>query len=822
MFFVRQEMGEGMETVLRDLKYGARMLMKSPAFSAVAVLTLALGIGANTAIFSVVNAVLLRPLPFQHPERILLVTESWQGRPGGNVSAGNYVDWAEQSTAFEQMAAQQPASFNLAAAESPERIGGARVTANYFGLFGVQPTLGRVFNAEEDQPGREQVVVLSHAIWKTRFGANREIIGKPIQLDGQPYTVLGVMPPWFDPVANNDEMWVPIAFTPQRRAMHDEHYLIVVGRLKAGVSMQQAQAELDAVAKRQAERFPKDNKDRGIRVMRLDEQLVSGYSAGLYLLLGAVGLVLLIGCANVANLQMARSRTRRKEMAIRAALGAAPGRIVRQLLAENMALSLVGGAAGILLAFWGVTWLVASSPAGVPRLAEARIDAVPLGFAVFATLLSGMLFGLAPALRSTSVDGSEAFKAGGRSSSMGSARDRVRSLLVVSEVALALMLLVGAGLLIRSALALRQVQPGFDPTNVLTGRVALPQPQYTNPETDVQTFRHIAEEVGSIPGVQSAAVVSRAPLGGGHSNGLIAEGRPLDVSNAVDSRFRMISPGYFQTMRVPLKRGRLFDARDNRTATKVSIINETLARTMWPGQDPIGKRFACCESGPNNTPMWHEVVGVVGDVRAWGLSQTVLNEFYLPLEQAPADSWNWIQRSMEVVARSQADPAQLTAEVRRVVFRIAPGVPLYNVGTMEQRIATSLEQSRFNTFLLAVFAAAALLLASVGIYGVLSYSVAQRTHEIGVRMAVGASRANVLRLIMGHGFKLALIGVAVGLAGAVAASRVLATLLYAIKPTDVATFVSVSALLVAVALVASYIPARRATKVDPMVALRYE
>ena len=538
------------------------------------------------------------------------------------------------------------------------------------------------------------------------------------------------------------------------------------------------------------------------------------------MMLGAVGLLLLIACANVANLQLARARSRQREIALRAAVGASPQRIVRQLLAENGVLGVCGGVGGILLALWGVSWVVAHGPADVPRLQQTAIDARTLAFACGVTLFSSVLFGLAPALRSASIRLSEAFKAGTGSGS----RDRLRSGLVIGEVALALMLMAGAGLLIRSALLVSRVDPGFDTPNLVVGRVGLSETDYHDPAMARQTFERIVRAAAVLPGVQSAAVVSRAPLaGGGSSNGLLAEGKPFDMANLVDSQLQVVSPGYVSTVRIPLKAGRDFTLQDTRDRTLVTLVNETLARSMWPGQDPIGKRFACCEAGPKGRmdPVWHEVVGVVADVRAWGLDRQVAPEFYLPVAQMPASAWDWIGRTMDLVIRTEGGAIPVH-ELQTTVASIAPGIPIYHVSSMQNNISSSLERSRFDMMLLAIFAATALLLSSIGIYGVLSYTVAQRTRDIGIRMTLGATRTQVMRNVLGYGARLTGLGLLAGLGAALVGTRVLASLLYSVRSTDAITFAAVSAVLAGVALLASYIPARRATRVDPMVALRHE
>ena len=809
------------ETLWQDLRHGQRVLRKSPGFASVAVLTLALGIGATTAIFSIVNAVLLRPLAMEDPSHVVFVQETWRDIFPG-LSVGNFADLKRQSTSFADLCASNDASFNLEARELPERVDGEIATANYFTTFGVQPIAGRVFTTEEDKPGQPKVVVISERLWRTKLHADPSIIGQPMRINGLPTTVVGIMPRSFDPLLSRSELWVPAAYTAEKLADHDNHYLNVIARLKSGMSQAQAQAELNVIARVQQRQYPIDDENRGFRLQPLTTALLGDQRVGLRMMLAAVGFLLLIACANIANLQLARSRTRQKEIAMRAALGASPSRIVRQLLAENVVLGLAGAVVGVLLAYWTVAWIIAHGPAEMPRLDQSRIDARTLGFACALALLSSFLFGLAPAFRSASTRLSEVFQSS--SGISGGSRDRVRSLLVVGEVSLALILMAGAGLLIRSALLVAHLNPGFDTSNVVVGRVGLPDPGYHDPALARQTFERMITATAALPGVNSVAVVSRAPLaGGGSSNGLLAEGKPLDMANLVNSQLQIISPSYLSTARVPLKAGRDFTPQDTRDRTLVTIVNETLARTMWPGENPIGKRFACCEAGPKGRmdPVWHEVVGVVADVRAWGLDRQIQPEFYIPLAQMPASAWDWIGRTMDLVVRTRGGAVPIR-ELQSTVASVAPAVPIYRLSTMQEKISSTLERSHFDTFLLAIFASTALLLSSVGIYGVLSYMVAQRTRDIGIRIALGASQAQIVWDVLGFGVRLAGIGLAVGLAVALAATRLLSSLLYGVRPTDAVTFAAVSFILLVVALIASYLPARRATRVDPLVALRYE
>jgi putative ABC transport system permease protein len=821
LFTVLSVGGVLMGTFWQDLRYGLRMLAKAPGFAAIAILTLALGIGAATAIFSVVNAVLLRPLAMEDPSHVVFVQETWRDLFPG-LAVGNFVDLKRQSSSFAEFAASNYASFNLEAQEFPERVEGEMTTADYFAVFGVRPIVGRVFTTEEDKPGQAHVVVISERLWHTRLRGDRSIVGRPIRINGMPTTVVGIMPKSFDPLLTNSDLWVPAAFTPEQLSDHDDHYLNVLARLKPSTSQAQAQSELNVIGQRLQQLYPLDDKDRGFRLQPLTTALLGDQQLGLRMMLAAVGFLLLIACANIANLQLARSRTRQKEIALRAALGASPNRIVRQLLAENVVLGLAGGVVGVLIAYWAVFWIVAHGPAEMPRLDESRIDASTLAFACAVALLSSLLFGLTPALRSASTRLNEVFKTGSRDP--GGSRDRVRSLLVIGEVALALILMAGAGLLIRSALLVSHLDPGFDTSNVIVGRVGLPDAGYHDPVVARQAFERIITAAAALPGVEAAAVVSRAPLaGGGSSNGLLAEGKPLDPANLLNSQLQIISSSYLSTARVPLKAGRDFTLQDTRDRTFVAVVNETLARSMWPGENPIGKRFACCEAGPKGRmdPVWHEVVGVVGDVRAWGLDHQVQPEFYIPIAQMPPSAWDWIGRTMDLVVRTRGGVVPVH-ELQNTVASVAPAVPIYQLSTMQQKISSTLERSHFDTFLLAIFAAAALLLSSVGIYGVLSYMVSQRTRDIGIRMALGASQGQVVWDVLGFGIRLASVGLAIGLAAALAATRLLSSLLYGVRPTDAITLAAVSLILLVVALIASYLPARRATRVDPMVALRYE
>ena len=809
-----------MGALRHDLRFAIRSLRKSPALAASAVLTLALCIGATTAIFSVVYSVLFRPLPFADPDGLLLVRTTWK-QMTSSFSVGNWADVNRQQRSFQYFVPAHAENFNLAGADAPENVTGARVGFDYFAMLGVRPGLGRSFLPEEDSPGRGDVVVLSDGLWRRRFGADPSVIGRPVRLDGRAHTVIGVMPGSMDYAVFDEDLWVPAAFSAERLAMHDEHYLTVLGRLRPGVSLAQAELELRGLAGWLRTNYPEENRDRGITVASFKEELLGDYRPRLYVLLGAVGFVLLIACANIANLLLARAAARARETAIRVAIGAGRSHLFRQALTESLVLAVVGGTLGLLAGYWGVTALVAFGPQDVPRLDQASVNGPVLAFALGLTLLSGLVFGLAPAIRVAMRPPHDALKEGGRGIQAGG-RDRVRNALVVAEIALALMLITGAGLLIRSAIRLNAVDPGFDPGGVVAGRVSLPAVQYESPEQVVRAFQRVEDALVSLPGAADGALASTAPLEGGSSNGLVPEGRPLDIGSAINSMMRLVTPGYFATMKIRLLRGRTFTADDRRGGPLVMVINETLAREAFPGQDPIGKRIACCEAGPDGTPGWKEVVGVVNDVRAAGLQEEPEPEFYLPMVQAPDAAWTWTDRTMTVVARGERDAVSLMGPLNRAIAEIDPSLPVYNLETMQGRLVDSLAQSRFSTMLLTAFGFIALLLAAIGVYGVISYGVTQRTQEIGIRMALGARNADVLSLVVRHSAALAAVGLAVGLAGALLLSGLLGSLLYQVSPTDPPTFATGMVVLTAVAVIAAALPARRAARTSPMVALRSE
>ncbi len=803
----------------QDAAFALRQLAANPGFTLIAVLTLALGIGATTAIFSAVNAVVLRPLPVPQPDRLAFVLTEWQGRPT-SVSVGNYIGLVAGQRVFENVGAMQYSSFNLSEGEAAERAMGGRVTASFFDVFGVPPARGRVFRADEDQPGHEQVVVLSHRLWSRKFGSDPAIVGRDVRLNSLQYTVLGVMPPEFDLTSDSEELWVPIAFTPERKAMYDPHFLTVVARLRDGVSPRQAEEALEAIAVGLRSSNPGQNAGRPFRVAPFAERLVGDFRTRLFVLLGAVGAVLLIACGNVANLLLARGAARARELAIRSALGAGRGRIVRQLLTECAVLALVSGVAGVLLAVWGVRALVAMGPPDVPRLDQTQVDAAALAVALALSLASSFLFGLVPALRAARGSVSGTLREGGRGSA-GAGRDWLRSGLLAAEVALSVLLLAGAGLLIRSALELQRVRPGFDPAGVLTARVALPEAEYLENERVVAAFERLVEETRQAPGVRFAALSSQIPMGRGSStNGLVPEGKRDSLENIVDSRLGLVTPGYFQALGIPILRGRAFTSRDRQGGEKVMVVSETLAAALFPGEDPIGRRVSCCGRGPDGGPDLKVIVGVAGDTRSRGLASEVFPEFYLPMAQAPLEAWSWFQRSMYIVARTQGKPEAAIQPLRQVVAGFDPDVPLYDVQSMEQRLAGSLAPARFNTLLLTLLGCFGLLLAAGGIYGVAAFFVTQRTAEIGVRMALGATQQDVLRLVLWRAILPVAVGVSLGLAASAAATRVLAASLVGVEPIDPLTFAAVIVVLVSTALLASIFPARRAASVDPTRALQ--
>ena len=812
----RVRFAEWLIDLRQDVIAAVRQFRKAPGFTAAAVLTIALGIGATTAIFGVVNAVVLRPLPFAEPDRVVLVQGVWRERPS-DVSAGNFVDWrAATRDVFSHMAAANYLSVNITGGSSPERVLSAQVSHTFFDVFGVAPALGRTFRADEDRPGSDGVAILSHGLFVRRYAGNPGVLGQTIRINDRPHVVVGVMPASFDYLAETEALWVPIAFTPEREAMHDEHFLSVYARLRPGATLEQASDRLLAAARDGARLFPKDNKDLTSRALLYVDSLVGDVRLRLYTWLGAVACVLLIACANVANLLLARGTGRARELAVRASLGASRWRIVRQLLAESLVLAGVGAAAGVLLAGAATRLLAAAGPSALPRLFQADVDASVLGFAMLLTVVSALIFGLAPALRASRADLQIVLREGGRSAGGGVARDRLRTVLVAAEVALAVMLVIGAGLLLRAAWQLQRVPLGFDGQGVLTARVTLPETSYPTGEQARLAFEAMVRYLESSPGVVAAAMTSQVPMGpGGNGNGLLPfDGREANRDQMVPSRLRIVSPAYLVAMRVPLIRGRHFTPDDRAGATRVTIISQSIADAMWPGQDPIGKRLLCCE-GDEEDPRAKTVVGVVGNVRASGPAADMPHEFYIPAAQIPEESWAWIQRTMTLVARTDGDPVLLATPMREAVRSVSAELPVHGLATMAERLDRSLASSRFGTQLVATLGVLALVLAAIGIYGVIAYFVGQRQHELGIRLALGATPRGIVQLVVRQAMTPVAIGVVGGVLAAVLGARFLEGQLSGVSTADPLAFGVGIALLVTVALLASALPARRAARVEP-------
>ena len=802
-----------MGTLIRDLRYGARMLIRKPGFTAIAIITLALGIGANTMIFSVVNAVLSSPLQFPDSGRLVRLGETHANFTGGFTYA-SFLDLGNETESLENIAAARFWSDNLIDGGEPEQVSIMLVSANFFPALGVHPLVGRTFLREEDTPGRDSVVVMSHRLWQRRYGGDLNLIGKTIKVGANERTVIGVMPPDFQSnvlFSGQYDLWAPLV---PGGLLHDNrrsHLLAVIARLRPRATITEAQAELTGVAAGIEQQNPGvDDPDLGVSVDGLQERMVAPMRPALIVLLCAVGCVLLIACANVANLLLARSAAREREMAIRIALGASRGRIARQLLTESALLGLAGGAAGLLLAVWGVDSITALAPANLPRIDEVRVDGRVMGFTLLTSLFTGILFGLAPAFQLPRLSIHEVVRDGGRGST-GARRRWLRHFLVVSEVALALVLLIGAGLLINSFWRLQQVDRGFDARNVVTLNLTLSR--YSNTQQQVAFLKEVLERVAHVPGVRSVGVTSTLPLRGGPATTFVIEDRPpVALGDEPSADIRVIDSNYFQTMGIPVRAGRAFARADWINAPKVMVINETMARRFWPGEDPIGKRVTMRDWGP---PLTGEVVGVAGDVKADGLDSESRPMIYWPYPQFPVIFNN-------IVVRTEADPIGLAGAIKSQIWSVDPAQSVASVATMDQVLSSSVAPRRFNMLLLGIFAAVALVLAAVGIYGVISYTVSQRTHEIGIRLALGARGADVLKLVVGQGMVLVLGGVGLGLAAAAGLTRLMSTLLFGVSATDAPTFVVVAVLLSGVALAACVVPARRATRVDPMVALRNE
>jgi predicted permease len=804
----------------QDLRYAARMLARTPGFTTIAVLALALGIGANTAIFSVVNKVLLQPLPFKNPNELVIIWENAThlGFPKNTPSPANFLDWRNQGTLFTGMAAMGPKDFNLTGVGEPERLDGRRVSANLFDLLGVQPRLGRRFLPEEDKPGT-RVVILNDGLWQRRFGSDPKIVGQPVNLNGESYSVVGVMPPGIElPGFDNwkDQLWVPIAFSSEEANSRGNHYLEVIARMKPGVTLKQARVEMETIAARLAQQYPEENKRISCVVNPLHEEVVGDIKPALLVLLGAVGFVLLIACANVANLLLARAAVRQKEIALRLALGASRSRLTRQFLTESVLLAILGGGVGLMFAFAGLRILTAFIPDTISQAESIGIDGKVLLFTALVAVVTGLIFGLAPAAQASNFSLNETLKEGGRDAAGGSKGVRLRGLLVIAEVAVSFVLLIGAGLLISSFLHLRNLDPGFRADHLLTAKIDLPELKYPDREHRIPFFDDVIRRVSALPGVQSAAIAGNLPLTyNGDSMYIGVEGIPDPPPDQQrDVIYRAIGPGYFSTMGIPLVRGRDFTEQDSTETGYAVVVSEKMAKHFWPGQDPIGKRLKP-GSTTSDSP-WREVIGVVKDVRQNDFVADPKLQMYMSYRQLKSLAPN------ALVVRTSVDPMSLAMPLRNAVWAVDKDQPVSNIRSMEEIVSAAMARQRFSTMLLGIFAALALVLAAVGIYGVMSYSVAQRTREIGIRLALGAQRRDVLRMTMEQGLRLVSMGVGIGLVAAFILTRVMASLLFGVDATDPTTFIVIPLILMSVALLASYIPALRATKVDPMVALHYQ
>ncbi len=811
-----------MSTFMQDLRYATRMLFSGGPVTLVAIITLALGIGANTAIFSIVNGILLEPLPFERPNELLLITERHGQRPI-SVSWLNYADWKVQNRVFSDMGATNGVFLNLTRSEmEPERLVGARVTASYFSTLGVAPLVGRTFSEQEDNPGGEPVIILSEGAWQRLFGGNRSIVGAALTLNGTVYTVIGVMPAAF--VIQNPpiEAWVSMGRVRDTFGERSNHPgITVVARLKPDVTLAQARADLDAIAARLAKAYPASNGNIGVLVDRLHERFVGRELRGaLIVLAGAVAFVLLIACANVANLLLSRGAARQREIAVRTALGAGRLRLLRQLLTESVLLAVAGGIAGVVLGSWGLRALLAAVPDNLARVNAVTMDGEVLAFTAALSLLTGVIFGLAPALQVSKPNLNETLKEGGRSGGRGSQAHRLRSTLVVAQVALSLVLLIGAGLMLRSFAELQASSPGVDPSGVVTAGVVLPGARYTEEAPRRQFYRRVIDRLESTPGVEAAAAVTPLPLSmNGWQTSYAVEGFPEpELGKFPTNDIARIMPDYFRTMGIRLQRGRTFTWQDDENAPLVAIIDETFANTWFASTDPIGKRIKINAGHPppgGPPPPWVTVIGVVNHVKNYGIDQESRVEVYVPFMQSPLTH-------MTLVVKGRGDAASIGQAMRQAVREADPTLPVFTIRTMEEYLARTLTNKRLLMVVLALFAGVALTLAAVGIYGVMSYAVAQRTSEIGIRMALGAHPSDVLRLVVGQGILLTAAGLAIGLAAAYWLTRLLTTMLFGVSVTDATTFTGVTLVLAAVAFLATWIPARRAARVDPLVALRYE
>jgi putative ABC transport system permease protein len=821
-----------MERLIQDVRYSFRILLKSPAVAVMIIVTLGLGIGANSAVFSVVNAVLLQPLPYKDTDRLVTI---WATYPQLEttfsrvpVSTSDFVEWRNQSTVFESISALDSFNLTLTGMGEPQRITAARVSASFFDLMGVKPVAGRIFTLDEDRPGNDNVVVISDALWRTRFGSDPNAIGKTLTFSDKSYTIIGIMPAAFQfPRASEmpayfgfpqqAEMWLPIAISEKRISNRRYHDLAVIARLKQGVTIQQAQTELGTIAANLEQVYP-ENKGWGVAVMSLRKHLVGDVQLALLVLLGAVSFVLLISCVNVANLLLARSVMRQREMAIRAALGADRSRIIRQLITESLLLALLGGILGIILASLGIKLFFASSNTNLPRVEEVALDGWVLGFTLVVSMITGVLFGIIPAFYASKLNLSRYLKEGSHTAAGTVHHNRIRNLLVVSEIALALVLLVGAGLLINSFTLLLKVSPGFDPDGVLVMDISLPESKYPEKQQQTTFYRNLLERVSALPAVESTGIVLHLPLRGAAAlNEFVIDGRPLqpDEKKPV-TEIRMTSPNYFASMGIPVLSGRGLTEHDNPDGLQVAVINQAMAKRFWPDQDPIGNRVKLGGQDQQFSweSIWLTIVGVAGDVKDTLDSETG-PQIYLSYQQH-------IYPLMSLVVRTSTDPLNLVPVVRREIQAIDKDQPVINVKTMRQYLSESVALRRFHMLLLGIFAAVALTLAAIGVYGLIAYSVTQRKREIGIRMALGARKADIVKMVLGKSLILILIGIAIGLAVSLAMTRVMSSMLYGVSATDLTTFTFVSLLLIGIATLASFIPASRAAKVDPVIALKYE
>lgn len=816
-----------MSGFLQDVRYALQQIRKNPGFAAIAVITLALGIGANTSIFSVVNGVLLRALPFHDPDRLVRVWHvppqaSFPGIHTFTVSPANYLDWKKQNDVFEQTAIYHYRSLTLTGGNRAEQVDSAEVSGDFFATLGIQPTLGRTFTTtEEDQPARANVVVLSSRFWQEHYGSNREIVGHTITVDGANYLVAGVMPPSFR-FPDFAQMWTPLGWTDREKAVRGNHNDTVIARLKPGVDVNQAQAEMDTISNRLAQQYPEDDKGWGAVVVPLQADMIGDVRPALLVLFGAVGFVLLIACVNVANLSLARTFSRQKEISIRTTMGASSTRIVRQILAENVGLALIGGALGLILSHPGIRLIVAFLRDKLPASAEVRLSLGVLAFTVFISVLSGIAAGLFPALHLSKSNINQALKEGLGRTDSGTGGNTTRSALVVVEVSLSLVLLVGAGLMIRSFEFLQRVDPGFDSHGVLTMTAAVSRTRFSDPLRETSFFNQVLERVRTLPGVVSAGLDDDIPFGpNGSHQPIVVEGHPVTpMSEQPEVDVSVITSGYMSAMQVAILRGRDFSDADVAGWPAAVLISKSLAQQFWPHEDPIGKHITLTFL----PGVAREVIGIVGDVKMDGLDQTrSASALYLPLGQVSAvTNEKWQSLPMTFVVRSNTNPSNLTSAVMAAIHDVDRDMPVVNVQTMDELVTNSLSQQRFNLSLLGAFAVLAMILAGIGIYGVLSYSVKRRVQEIGIRLALGATLMDVLRMVVLEAMRPTLLGVGIGAAGALALAKVTSSLLYGVRPTDPLTFICVAVILATVALLASFIPACRAAKVDPMMALRYE